>query len=630
MEQLNKELMNLPLCISDIESALHEYSYAPQVGLEKLQLALLSFQNVIKIKPLHNDFHSRLVLLLAAVNRLLTSGSPYSLHNHITFLSATDALFQTAIGGQLGADRVRQLGSLLSIDRACWSDLSLVEGGFSPVYFRYKARLKALDTKLGSSTIDDYLKLLRASGQVSFSLDSVGSSSVEGFFFLVSVQSLSWLESKFPVLDWSIDSENDDVLLRKEETLRDVCGLSFLPLFQSVSMDSSSRNGLLTLLEEQFFQSFYIRFETLVETGFDGFKESGRFVPKPYGMASIDIKSVNEDGSLSCCLPIRHGGSFYIGRVHQESAKITYLRHLGKDFLPSFLYEITTPSGCFVFDQKECFGCYSVSMSDISTINNEFWLKLDGVVSAKVHRHTAECYLTDDMLQSDSIVNFLVVEQACEYIALSYVSIREKEATCSFMSSPRSWAKNIWLDKFNKPLFEPWLVSRARLPVAFLNVGENSFIRPSKQGYYAGKIGEKTFWVEADLVLLLAPYKAPFLVDRFGGNYVEPFIVHEGRCFDKIVPEVFINPLKQNEEEVYAFSAILDYGGESFVLPFNTCKWYASLPEDIHVVSGLFGSVERKENFLTSIPMNVVIDKTNFLSFVDASWVSVFFFESDD
>ncbi len=627
MERPNKEFISLSLCVSEVEFALHEYTYAPQLGLDRLQITLLSFQENAQLESLPKAFHLRLILLLDTVNRLLILGAPYLPHYHVAFLSATDALFQVAIGSQFGRDRIKQLSPLLSIDRPCWAALSLVEEKFTSIYSKYEARLQSIDDKADSITVDSYLKSLSAVGRVSFCLDSIKLSYLEGRFSLISVQSLSWLKARFPALDWRVEVEGD-------ESLRRLCEFSFLPLFQHDSMGANFRHSLLELLENKSTRNFYIRFEALFGSDSVILREGDRLVPKLDGARLIDIKGKykNEVCVSPSCFPLRHGGFFYAGLMSQQEkrSKIIYVERLGQDFLSSFLYEIKTTNSYFVFDQQECLGCYSVFASEIVTVNDEFWFKSNRCVDAKVPPSMIEPFLDEGVFPADEVLELLVVEQAGEYFALPYLSIRELEGVCSVMPSPRLWVKNIWLDRLNEPLMEPWLISCSRLPEVYLPAETARLIRMPKSGYYSGKVGEVIFWIEASLVLEVAPYKTPISV--VGNNCVEPFIIHEGRSFDRLSSEENISPLKCNASEQYAFSAILEWGGESLVLSFGSCEWHASLPEntDSTLMPSEVVDLGGEIRHLPALQTRIVIDKTNFLSFVDDFQSSAFFFKSDD
>ena len=628
MERPNKEFISLSLCVSEVELALHEYTYAPQLGLDRLQITLLSFQKNAQLESLPKAFHLKLILLLDTVNRLLISGAPYLSHYHVAFLSATDALFQVAIGSQFGKDRIKQLSPLLSIDRPCWAALSLVEDKFTPIYSKYEARFQSINAKADSITVDSYLKSLSAVGRVSFCLDSIKFSCLEGRFSLVSVQSLSWLKARFPALSWRVEFEGDD------ESLRRLCELSFLPIFQHDSMGGNSRHDLLELLENKSSRLFYIRFGALFGSDSVILRECDRLVPRLDGARFIDIKSKYKDEVCMSpsCFPIRHGGFFYAGLMSQQEkrSKIIYVERLGQDFLSSFLYEIQTTNSYFVFDQKECLGCYSVFASKIVTVNDEFWFKSNECVDAKVPPGLIEPFLDEGVFPADETLELLVVEQAGEYFALPYLSIRELEGVCSVMPSPRPWVKNIWLNRLNEPLMEPWLISCSRLPEICLPAETAQLIRTPKSGYYSGKVGGAIFWIEASLVLEIAPYKTPIFV--VGNNCVKPFVLHEGRSFDRVYSEGNVSTLKRNASEQYAFSAILEWSGESLVLFFDSCEWHASLPEntDSILMPSEVVDLGSEIRHLPSLQTRIVINKTNFLSFVDDSQSSAFFFKSDD
>jgi len=195
----------------------------------------------------------------------LASGSPYSEYYHTAFFSAADALFQIAIGSQFGLDRMLQLDHLLSLERSCWvAILSLSDDKTrSPMYVDYEARLVEVSASTDPISVDVYLEALSSSGRVSFQLDAIKGAFLEGRFLLASVQSLSWLQARFPLLQWQQAFGNNE-----EESLKELCKLNFLPLFQNVSLKRDYRYRLLGLSEDRLKTLFYQMFGSLFSFGF--------------------------------------------------------------------------------------------------------------------------------------------------------------------------------------------------------------------------------------------------------------------------------------------------------------------------------------------------------------------------
>ncbi|WOD06563.1 hypothetical protein [Marinomonas sp. GJ51-6] len=77
----------------------------------------------------------------------------------------------------------------------------------------------------------------------------------------------------------------------------------------------------------------------------------------------------------------------------------------------------------------------------------------------------------------------------------------------------------------------------------------------------------------------------------------------------------------------YAFSAILDWMDETAVLPLESCQWSEVLP-DVNDLNKMFSGGQK--NFIASTQDDVVIiDKTNFLSFIGGLWPSSLPLKSD-
>jgi hypothetical protein len=626
--------MDFSSFISDTEVALHEYAYSPQIGLEKYQSTLSSFRKITHLNACHDVFQSRLTLLIDAVDRLLLSGSPYFTHYHTAFLSATDALFQVAIGSQFGVERSLQLSPLLSIERPCWSILLSRSVGVTtaPTYVDYHAYL---NIEASALDVGEYLASLGMLGRVSFHLDSSSASLLSGYFVLSSVQPITWLETRFSSLQWRIAEKKDNT----SESLRGLLELSFAAFFQHNSMSRDCRYRLLGMFERQFTASFYKEFGSLFSPDVENVKQTSRFVPVVKDEGGFQMKN-NRSGERDRFLshfPIRHGGRFYsaVMNSHENSANVFYRRYLGRDCLSSFLYEIETNNGRFVFDRAECFGFYSIGMEDVSRGESKAYFIFEGHLQAQIVFVGSAYHSIEELfsLSPESFVNVLIVEQAGEYFALPYVAIREIECVCALMSSSRFLVKNIWLDKDNEPYLEPWLISSHRLSYGYSERENKTCNHISKSGYYSGKVYGKLFCIEAELLSALVPYQAPFSFSNLDGERSEPFILYDGECFDKVVAMDFNDSLLSSEER-HVFSVILEWAEEAIVLPFDSCEWRASLSEvsyikEFDVVPGLT-STSGREHFISSLQDDViVIDKANFLSFVGGLWPSSLSLESE-
>ena len=624
MVRLDNGLIDLSLSVSQVEIALRDYAYSPQFGLEKLRLALLSIPKNTDLNTSNNAYRDRFSSFLDAVDGLLASGSPYSEYYHTAFFSAADALFQIAIGSQFGLDRMLQLDHLLSLERSCWvAILSLSDDKTrSPMYVDYEARLVEVSASTDPISVDVYLEALSSSGRVSFQLDAIKGAFLEGRFLLASVQSLSWLQARFPLLQWQQVFGNNE-----EESLKELCKLNFLPLFQNVSLKRDYRYRLLGLSEDRLKTLFYQMFGSLFPSDLFNVEQRDRFVP-----ASQNVIPFEHDAGVAY-FPIRHGGSVYVGSesIKGDGQKLSYLACLGHDFLSYFLYEIDTSFGRFVFDEAECLGAYVVSEKDLFVLGGDLWLGVEGAVKAQVvldmpflsSNDTAYCILPRYIAQ------VLVVKQAELYFAVPYSTLDKIEGVCSRMPAPHSWVKNIWLNPQNIPLLEPCLVNIDELSLEYGWPEENKPTHPSKNGYYLGRVCGRMFCVKAELVSALLPYQSPFSLTFFDGGErsLASFIINDGYCFDKVVSKIFLDGLLSMSHEVPGFSVILECLGESVVLPFTTCDWRTSLPSGEYVREfslppKLIGGDDEMSHYSSMQDDIIVIDKKNYLSFVAGVWPS--------
>jgi len=621
MARLDNGLIDFSLSVSQAEIALHDYVCSPQRGLEKLCIALLGLQRVASLSAFQHAYHDRLSSFLAIVDGLLASGSPYSGRYHTAFLSATDALFQFALGSQFGSDRSQQLDHLLCAERPCWAVIGAFydEKVLSPTYVNYKARLSVPPASSDPISVDMYLEALSSSGRVSFQLDTLKGAVLEGQFLLTSVQPLSWLQARFPKLQWQIVSNHE------EASLKELCKLSFLPLFQNVSMLRDSRYRLLGLFDDCFKSLFYQRFGALFPSDLSVVDQQDRLVPMSHNVIPFE-----PDVGVAY-FPVRHGGAVYVGSqiLQAEGQTLSYLECLGGDFLPYFLYEVDTSYGRFVFDKAECFGTYAVSGKDFFLLDNDLWFSVEGIraqtlLSMPLFSLRGEAYCP----LLESVEQVLLVKQEGRYFALPYYTINEIEGVCSRMQAPRSWVKNVWLNQQSTPLLEPWLLNVDKLPQMHDQQEENKLISPAKNGYYFGKVCGRMFWIEAELVLALLPYQSPFTVACFHDNNLSviSFIIYNGRCFDKVVLDVSHNELLGTLSEKYEFSVILERSGESIVLPFAVCDWCTSLPVGEYVREFSLPSQlmchDDETSYFASLQDGVVVDKKNYLSFVAGFWPS--------
>jgi hypothetical protein len=624
MVRLDNGLIDLSLSVSQVEIALRDYAYSPRIGLEKLRFSLLSMQKITHLNISNNAYYHRFSSFLDAVNGLLVSGSPYSEYCHNAFSSAADALFQVAIGSQFGSDRSLQLDHLLSLERSCWvTILSLSsEKTRSPMYVDYEARLVEVPASTDSISVDVYLEALSSSGRVSFHLDAIKGASLEGHFLLASVQSLSWLQARFPLLQWQQAFDNNE-----EDSLKELCKFNYLPLFQNMSIKRDYRYRLLGLSEGRLKAVFYQLFGSLFPADLFNVEQRDRFVP-----ASQNVISFELDADVAY-FPVRHGGSVYVGSesIRDNGQKLSYQGCLGCDFLSYFLYEIDTSFGRFVFDKAECLGVYTVSEKDLFVLGSDIWFGVEGGVKAQVvldmpfllSNDTAYCLLPKFVAQ------VLVVKQGQLYFAVPYSNLHEIEGICSRMQAPHSWVKNIWLNPQNLPLLEPCLLNVGKPSVVYGCLEENKPTHPSKNGYYFGRVCGRMFYVKAELVSALLPYQSPFSFTFFDGaeQSSASFIINDGHCFDKVVSKTFLDALLSVSREVPAFSVILECLGTSVVLPFTTCDWRTSLPSGEYVrefslPSKLIGDDDEVSHFSSLQDDIIVIDKKNYLSFVAGIWPS--------
>ena len=615
MARQDNGIIDLSLPISEIEKALYNYAHSPEQGLEALHLALLSFQKNTQVSISYADYHHRLSSFISAIEHLLVSGSPYVSRYHKAFFSSADALVQVAIASQLGGGRSEQLYYLLSIERSCWQEVVSVlnKETVLPSYVNYLARLGASQSE--SISVDAYLMDLARVGQVSFDLDTVNDGNVNGLFRLVSAQSLEWLQMKYPQLQWQVASVNEDM------SLRTLCELSFLPIFQHSSMQRDARYRLLGEYEKTFERLFYQPFNRLFASDDCIFESPDRLVPIPHDCSQFKL----DDNAKY--FPLRHGGIFYIGSCLPELrySEMAYLSRLGRDFLSCFLYELDTSFGCFVFDREECLGTYAVTEHQLRRHEALLLFRVTADIEAEVV--LTACLLTSvDVafcLLPQCIDQVLVVRQGGQYFAVPYTAIRDVEGVCSIMSTPRAWVKNVWLSRVNRPLIEPWLFRSDRLPTTSIGSGKDKSLGFSKNGYYFGKVCGRMFWVDAELVLAILPYQPPFSAvyidnDKFSWK---SFIIHEGHCFDKVLSRDFVSDGGGSAGGKGGFSMILGGMGESIVLPFEFCDWGASLPNAHYVREfasflELFCCSDEKRHLMSLQEDAVMIDKKNFLSFV--------------
>ncbi|MGO2353156.1 MAG: hypothetical protein ACTH58_00300 [Marinomonas foliarum] len=608
---------NLSLPIAQIESALHEYAYSPAQGITKLRQTLISVKNISKSllsSPLYNQ---RLLDLLSAADGLLAQDAPYKKEYHLAFLSATDAIVQVIIGRQVDEERGTQLEVLLSAERACWQVvLSFVEQSFDgPSYTNFEARLG--ESTNSTISIDAYLETLSRMGSVSFKLDSVKNSVLTGCFSLVSVQSLIWLQDKFPELRWKALPKSH----KKSE--KELYELSFLPLFQNVSMSRDLRYRLLDRFNDLFKEKFYKRFSDYFSSDVPLLSSADRLVPLAEHLVPIDVDEGHH------YLSIRHGGSVYIASFN--GAEFFYLSCLGRDCLAYILYEVETSCGVFVFDREDCVGKFLVNEGDIRRAGERWFFSID-------NNHEAEVLLEMPLLSKDdafclfpsSIDKVLVVQQGGHYFAIPYFFIRTVEAVSCQMPSPRLWSKNVWLNSLNELLIEPWLLNTERLPE--ISNWQESKIEdlPTKNGYYSGSVCGRMFWIEASLVSALLPYQTPrTIMSRVEEGYESAaLLVHDGCCYDRVVNEMPLDYRLSFSTDDSVFTVILEWMGASIALPLSSCNWSAALPEteyiqDFIALDNMQNGQGEKSTFSYTDCSEILINKKNFVFFVAGVWPSL-------
>ncbi|PYF81750.1 hypothetical protein DFP75_104211 [Marinomonas alcarazii] len=617
MAGLDNGVTNLSLPIAQIESALHEYAYSPADGIAQLQQSLLSIKNLFKSSfpsPLCNQ---RLLDILSAVDMLLAQGAPYDREYHLAFLSATDAIIQVIIASQIDAERVNQLEALLSAERSCWQVvLSFSEQSYDePSYKNFEASLDGNTNSLIS--IDTYLKGLSRVGKVSFQLDSFKNSVVMGRFSLVSVQSLSWLQDQFPDLHWKVLPKNS------KETLRELCELSFLPLFQNTAMPRDLRYRLLDRFDVHVKAGFYKGFSDCFRTDVPLLNSANRLVPMAEHVVPIQVEEGRD------YLPVRHGGSVYLATL--ESGQLSYLSCLGRDYLAYTLYEIESSFGTVVFDRAECLGKFLVTEESMHKMGERWMFSMENRLEAEVVFDMPLFSKVDAFcLLPSSIREVLVVQQGGRYFAIPYLFIREIEAVASQMPSPRLWVKNVWLSSLNEPLLEPWLLNAEGLPVISSWQSSKREALPTKNGYYSGSVCGRMCWVEASLVMALLPYQPSKTVTSKVGSRLEfgAFVVHDGRCYDRVISELPFDLGGAFSSDDPAFTVVLEWMGASVVLSLSGCDWSSAVPEadyiqDFVALDNAFNSQRENTSFSYADHGDILITKKNFVSFVAGVWPSL-------
>ena len=577
MVSLNHSAIHLTKSISDVEEALLDYNYYPLRGLSKLQSSLLTMQASTQSDDFHPLFHLRLDGLLASIKKLTDSGSPYDENYHAAFSSASDALFQIALACQLGIDHSSQLSHLLSAERDCWAKLSNMADVLDkhPVATAYTAFLSADSFSMSSSTVEDVLISLSGVGEVSFHLTTSLTPMVSGHFKLITIQSLAWLKSRYPDLNW-----HGPVRLT-EDPLKCLCELTFLPLFQNLTMPRASRAQLLAQFEHDFKDIHYQKFDSLFSGKTNSVLNGHIRVPVERDFPRIDF-----DQSM-ICFPVHHGGYVYSAcrylNEQELNQKVIYTACLGRDFLPHFLYEVSTTFGQCVFDQKDVHGRYAVDESDFQRDGGQLWLSLEGVratllLSMPIFASNAAVYC----LLPHCVSNVIVIAQAGRYFALPYDHIRDVEGVCSRMQSPQAWVKNVWQTPSNVFLLEPLLFHFENAPIIPSKPNRKRFGNKDKSGYYSGRLGELSIWVCAELVSAILPYQSPnqfvWMNDR---QFVSTaFIIQDGECFDKVLSQHTCYDSALVLDEPAEFSVVLECQENSVVLPVLDCEWHPSLPDE--------------------------------------------------
>ncbi len=577
MVSLNHSTTHLTKAISDVEEALLDYNYYPLRGLSKLQSSLLMMQSATQSDDVHPLFHLRLNSLLASVKKLTDSGSPYDENYHAAFSSASDALFQTALADQFGIDHSLQLSHLLSVERDCWAKLSSMADVLdkNPVAVAYTAFLSADSFSMRSSTVEDVLISLSGIGEVSFHLTTSLNPMVSGYFKLITIQSLAWLKSRYPDLNW-----HGPVRLT-EDSLRRLCELTFLPLFQNLTMPRASRAQLLAQFEHDFKDIHYQKFDTLFSGKANSVLNGHIRVP-----VERDFPRMDFDQSM-ICFPVYHGGYVYSAcrplNKQEHNQAVIYTACLGRDFLPHFLYEVSTAFGQCVFDQNDVHGRYTVEESDFQRDGDQLWLSLEGVraplllsLPIFVQKDVIYCLLPK------FVSNVIVIAQAGQYFALPYDHIRDVEGVCSRMQSPSAWVKNVWQTSSNAFLLEPLLFHFDNASIIPSKPNRKRFGKKDKSGYYVCRLGELSIWVDADLVSVILPYQCPNQFVWMNDRQLVPtaFIIQDGECFDKVLSQHTCYDSELVLDEPAEFSVVLECEEDTVVLPVSDCEWHASLPDE--------------------------------------------------
>lgn len=571
---LGSDVMDLSKVISHIEMALHDYSLRPQSGLKKLQVALLTLRNGYPSDGFHPLFDRRLATLIDTINTLINTGSLYDESLHIHFLSATDALIQVALASQFSLDHAHQLDYLLSDQRDCWgetADLTEVSS-LVPVRSVYTAFLPPPISL--SSPVDDFLSLLTGVGDVSFHLTSSAKTHTDGYFKLVTNQSLVWLQSRFPDLLWQ------DVTNLSDDPIRHLCELSFLPLFQNLTMPRATRYRVLSLFEQQFQDHYYCAFESFFPAQASNVLGGECRVPAEGSRVEMHF-----DDRLTY-FPVHHGGHYHIGSqcLIDKPDTVSYALCLGRDFLPHFLYQVSTSFGVFVFDQKNCFGRYPVALGECQQQDGGWWFVTEQGLRAQLllslpvfNQHGAYCCLLED------IHSVLVIRCSDQYFAVPYLNIREIEGVSSKMESLSPWVKNVWLTQSNESFVEPLLFSLDISSSADALVALRTKDKVDRQGYYHGQLGNLALWIDAKLVRDILPYQKPhnLVWDSGVGCVPVGFIIHDGECIDKALTQYSCYDSSLIPEGSAEFSVLLQGKEGTVVLPLSSFEWRSRLPDEM-------------------------------------------------
>ena len=617
MAGLDNGVTNLSLPIAQIESALHEYAYSPADGMAQFHQSLSSVKDVLKSHHFSPLCNLRLLDLLSAVDGVMSLGSPYHREYQLAFLSAADAIIQVTLACQIDAERATQLETLLSAERPCWQVvLSCFKQSFDePAYTSFEASLSGNSNS--PISIDTYLEALSRVGRVSFQVDSLQDSVVMGRFSLVSVQSLIWLQGKFPDLHWKALPKSN------KETLRELCELSFLPLFQNISMSRDLRYRMLDRFNDLFKEQFYKRFSDYFRSDAPLLNSANYLVPLVEHVAPIEV-------DRGCnYLPVRHGGTVYLASL--EGEQLSYLSCLGRDGLAYTLYEIESSFGRLVFDRRECLGSFLVTKESLQKVSGRWLFSMDNRLEAEVVLDVFLFSKVDAFCLLPSVIeHVLVVQQGGRYFAIPYFCIREIEAVASRMLSPRAWGKNVWLSAQNELLLEPWLLNSECLPkVSHWQKCKREAL-PTKNGYYSGVVCGRMFWIEASLVVALLPYQLPKTIISRVGSDIEfsALVVHDGCCYDRVMSELPFDLGGDFSSGDFAFTVVLELTGRTIVLPLATCDWNIAVPEaeyiqDFIALDSASNSQNEKTTAFYSDHSEILITKKNFASFVAGIWPSL-------